>query len=897
MEELATTYGWAAAFGWNTAQNPCPTTGFANWSGVTCNRAGRVTIIVAVCGAQQLNAPIPPILSQLSALTSLDIRECGLTGSILDSFGSMTPLTRLRLDGNVLTGPIPDSLATLPNLGYLALAGNLLTGPIPDFPNSAFAVIDLAGNFLNEIPASWTAFNRDLSYNCYPAPLPPTCDSQSDTNSCTPNRQDCPGTVILSNVSGDGQTTEINSPFANPLVVSVTDLSSNPVAGVTVTFSGPGILTTTAATGANGQASAYVQANSTLGGNTVTASVSSTVMSTFGLTASDSAACSTTFVVTSNLDPGPGTLRQALADVCPGGTVDLSGIAGQTIALSPGATAYNFSGRLYIATDVTILGRGVTISGSGATRIFFVQNGNVTLEDLTLTDGAGQGGASQYGGSAAGMGGAIFENNGNLTLNGVTLSGNEALGGSTDSSGNGQGGGFGANSTGGDLGGITGTGDGAGGIVQGVGGIGGFGAGGGEGTYLSHSGGGEYGGNGGFGGGSGSGALVISGGSPGYGANGFAGYGGGSADSPGAGGGAGFGGAIFVRNGSLNLIGVTFSGNRAVAGNGAQGKGGSLFIYNGANLNEVPANLSFSGSVAASAGLPGQGYSSSPYNNNATCPGVDTVDICGVVPTNTLTVSVSGNGSVTDSTNLINCPSSNCAALLASGTTLTAVPAGNSYFVGWQGGGCSGTGTCVVSIAGGNVSVTANFALKTNPAITWANPANLTFGSALGSLQLDATANVAGTFSYTPPSGTVLPVGSNQTLSTTFTPSDTIHYNTVSDSVLINVLGSGATATNLVLTTVLTRAPSTNDIVATITIANTGSTPAANVQLTSAAIGSSAAITTLPVPLGTIGGNGLAQTVVTFPASAGSPGSKAALSLAGTYTGGTFSSSSRVTLP
>ena len=44
--------------------------------------------------------------------------------------------------------------------------------------------------------------------------------------------------------------------------------------------------------------------------------------------------------------------------------------------------------------------------------------------------------------------------------------------------------------------------------------------------------------------------------------------------------------------------------------------------------------------------------------------------------------------------------------------------------------------------------------------------------------QLDATAGgVAGSFAYTPAAGTVLGVGS-QTLSVTFTPSDTTDYNT-----------------------------------------------------------------------------------------------------------------------
>jgi len=83
-----------------------------------------------------------------------------------------------------------------------------------------------------------------------------------------------------------------------------------------------------------------------------------------------------------------------------------------------------------------------------------------------------------------------------------------------------------------------------------------------------------------------------------------------------------------------------------------------------------------------------------------------------VVPSNSLTVSVSGNGSVTDATGLINCGSVNCTALFASGTTLTATPSANNSFSGWS-GGCAGTAPCTVSVASGNVSVTAIFQVLT----------------------------------------------------------------------------------------------------------------------------------------------------------------------------------------
>jgi hypothetical protein len=76
---------------------------------------------------------------------------------------------------------------------------------------------------------------------------------------------------------------------------------------------------------------------------------------------------------------------------------------------------------------------------------------------------------------------------------------------------------------------------------------------------------------------------------------------------------------------------------------------------------------------------------------------------------------------------------------------------------------------------------------KAAPTITWANPADITYGTTLGAAQLDATADVPGTFAYTPAAGTVLSAGSGQTLSVTFTPSDATDYATATQSASINV--------------------------------------------------------------------------------------------------------------
>ncbi len=76
---------------------------------------------------------------------------------------------------------------------------------------------------------------------------------------------------------------------------------------------------------------------------------------------------------------------------------------------------------------------------------------------------------------------------------------------------------------------------------------------------------------------------------------------------------------------------------------------------------------------------------------------------------------------------------------------------------------------------------------KATPSITWADPAAIIYGTALSSAQLDATASVPGTFTYTPALGAVLHAGNGQTLSVSFTPTDAADYNTAAATATIDV--------------------------------------------------------------------------------------------------------------
>jgi hypothetical protein len=85
--------------------------------------------------------------------------------------------------------------------------------------------------------------------------------------------------------------------------------------------------------------------------------------------------------------------------------------------------------------------------------------------------------------------------------------------------------------------------------------------------------------------------------------------------------------------------------------------------------------------------------------------------------------------------------------------------------------------------ANATVTLTVN---KATPAITWAAPAAIVYGTALSATQLNASSTVAGSFTYSPLAGTVLSAGSH-TLSVTFAPTNTTDYTTANATVTLTV--------------------------------------------------------------------------------------------------------------
>ena len=173
-------------------------------------------------------------------------------------------------------------------------------------------------------------------------------------------------------------------------------------------------------------------------------------------------------------------------------------------------------------------------------------------------------------------------------------------------------------------------------------------------------------------------------------------------------------------------------------------------------------------------------------------------------------------------------------------------------------------------------------AAKTTPTITWATPAAITYGTALSATQFNATASVGGSYSYSPQQGTVLTVGS-QTLTVTFTPTDTTDYNTASKSVTLTVNTATPSITwNTPAAITYGTALSATQLNASSTVAGTFAyTPAAGTVLN---VGSQTLSTTFTPSDNTDYNNASANVVLIVVNVIGAAATPTFSPLAGTYT-------------
>ena len=203
------------------------------------------------------------------------------------------------------------------------------------------------------------------------------------------------------------------------------------------------------------------------------------------------------------------------------------------------------------------------------------------------------------------------------------------------------------------------------------------------------------------------------------------------------------------------------------------GTGTVVSAPSGINCGSVCANTFGAGAVVTLTATPAAGSVFTGWSGGG-CSGTGpcvvtvaastTVSAAFTVPTVTLTLTRAGNGggTITSAPSGIGCPVT-CVASYAPGTpvTLTARADLGSSFGGWSGGGCSGTGTCVVAL-NANTTVTATFTQQfftltvttTGPGSVTSNPSGISCGATCvagylpgTSVTLTAAAGAGATFS------------------------------------------------------------------------------------------------------------------------------------------------------
>ncbi|PON83596.1 Tyrosine-protein kinase [Trema orientale] len=166
---------------WPIKANPC-----TNWTGVQCDRNGRV-IGLSVSGLRRTRAGLiqPQFavdsLANLTRLTSFNASGFSLPGSIPDWFGQrLSALQVLDLRFASIIGPIPQSLGGLTSLHSLFLSGNDLSGSAPSSMGelSKLSILDLSRNSLTgSIPSEFSSLGKltilDLSSNFFSGSVPP----------------------------------------------------------------------------------------------------------------------------------------------------------------------------------------------------------------------------------------------------------------------------------------------------------------------------------------------------------------------------------------------------------------------------------------------------------------------------------------------------------------------------------------------------------------------------------------------------------------------------------------------------------------------------------------------------------------------------------------------------
>jgi hypothetical protein len=208
------------------------------------------------------------------------------------------------------------------------------------------------------------------------------------------NTAGAPASIVVS--GGSPQSATINTAFASPLQVLVTDAGGNPVGGVTVNFAAPGsgasaTVPATASTSGSGIASVTATANATAGSYSVTASVVGVATpATFSLT---NTAGSPASVTATSGTPQSTAINTAFAAQLQATVTDVGGnaVSGVTVTFAapgsgasatvPASAITNASGVASVSATANATAGSYSVSASVA--------GVVTPATFSLTNTAG----------------------------------------------------------------------------------------------------------------------------------------------------------------------------------------------------------------------------------------------------------------------------------------------------------------------------------------------------------------------------------------------------------------------------------------------------------------------------------------------------------------------------